>query len=116
MSQKKYCGHCGNPNSYINGVPPKFCEACNKSFASAFKVPEPAAEPVRPKKKIMARKIEDTEEIEGEDDEEFYGEVIVPRKFEYEINIPKKITIANLAEGGIVDNGVSPSLPPANFE
>lgn len=35
---KRYCNSCGTPNSYLDGVAPKFCQKCGKALQ--FVVPE----------------------------------------------------------------------------
>ncbi len=116
MSQKKYCPACGKPNDYINGVAPITCKSCHKAFAAAFKVEVTAPKITKsftkkPTKKVIAQEIEDEED----EDAEFYGEIIVPRKFEVEINVPKRMTIGGLAEGGQVP-GISTELGSSSFE
>lgn len=118
MSQKKYCPHCGKPNEYINGVAPEVCKSCNKPFAAAFKAAAPAASPaIKPRlsKKALARLEALQSEEEDLEDEEFTGEIIVPKRFEYKVSVPKRMTIGGLSEGGQVPDGVNP-LQSNSFE
>ena len=118
MSQKKYCPKCGKPNEYINGITPVLCASCKTSFSAAFEVevPLPKLTKTAPKKvsKQTKANLENESEEEFEDDEEFFGEIIVPRKFEVEINMPKRLTIKEMSEGkqanGFNLDGSSPSI------
>lgn len=124
MSQKKYCPKCGKANEYIDGVAPKVCKSCKAEFAAAFKVELPPVNPTArvPKKKTIARKIEIEAAEEGDDSDDSYyldddhPEIIVPRKFEYDLNLPKRITIRDVANGENIAGGVNPNLGSSNIE
>lgn len=121
MSQKKYCPTCGKPNEYINGIAPVLCAGCKTSFASAFevevtlpKIPKPVAKKT---KQAKAKVVEEEEDEDfSDEDEEFTGEIVVPRKFEVEINIPKRLSIREIAEGKQVNGFNLGGLPPSSFD
>lgn len=98
MAQKKYCPVCGKATEYANGVAPTTCGGCKKPFAAAFKVDAPAVTtPKKFTKKAISRQVDESED--EDENEEFYGEIVNLKKFEVEINIPKRMSVAQLAKG-----------------
>ncbi len=116
MAQNKYCPKCGKPTAFVDGVTPKFCGSCGCEFAAAFKVepvPHVPAPVIRPAKKKKYIEVDADEDDEDEDGDEYYSHppIVVPRKFEFEINLPKKVNIGDVRRGEMPANGVSANLP-----
>lgn len=95
MAQSKYCPHCGSRNDYIQGIAPTKCKSCSKPLsAAAFQAPASHKKLAVP---IKARYYkEDSEDVV---EEEIYFETPSLARLEVTVNVPKRLTIAQLQNG-----------------
>ena len=96
MAQSRYCPHCGSRNDYVQGIAPIKCKSCSKPLsATAFQAPVSAKKLAVPVKAKYYR--QDSEEIEVEEDT--YFETPSLARLEVTVNVPKRLTIAQLQNG-----------------
>lgn len=90
---KKYCV-CGFVTEYDGATAPKVCKACNKPFASAFVVAAQSVVQAKPKRRILA-----AAEDEEDGEEVYEGEIVLPDRSSFQVNIAQRVSIAGIAQG-----------------
>lgn len=118
---KRYCSSCGSPNSYIDGVAPKFCSKCGKALqfvptekpaSQATKIVVKPGDNFNPddiedqiNKLVMKKlnallakggKVQNENDEEGDNESEITGEIPIPSANDAIVQTPKFMTIAEL--------------------
>lgn len=95
---KRYCSHCGTPNTPSNQT----CSKCSKPISSALRArvednDEQEVVIVKKKRPVSKARI-----VYQDDDDGFDGEIAVPSSNDIVIERPQKLTVGGLKNGAQV--------------
>jgi hypothetical protein len=88
---KRYCSHCGTPNDPLNET----CSKCGKPLNSGLH-----QQTVRETKFVKASRFQRPAQVSYNDhDDDWDGEIVIPRSSDVVIESPRKLTVAGLKNG-----------------
>jgi hypothetical protein len=99
---KRYCTHCGTPNDPLNET----CSKCGKPLSSGLTQHAPQSKPVK------ASRFQRASVHYNDHDDDWDGEIVMPRSSDVLIDSPRKLTIGGLKDGaGVPSFGGLEQLP-----